>query len=71
MKPAPRKRKATTTETLHVVTNVFEHGNFSRQMLEKKDYVGVSKGVHKPLPVYFSMFESVCNLQEFYATFRK
>ena len=26
---------------------LFEHGNFSRYMLEKKDYVGVSKGVHK------------------------
>ena len=29
-KPAPKKGKATTTETLHLVTNVFEDGNFSR-----------------------------------------
>ena len=29
-KPAPKKGKAITTETLHLVTNVFEDGNFSR-----------------------------------------
>ena len=46
-KPAPKKGKAITTETLHLVTNVFEDDNFSRQVLEKEDYVSVSKGVHK------------------------
>ena len=45
--PAPKNGKAITTETLHLVTNVFEDDNFSRQVLEKKDYVSVSKGVHK------------------------
>ena len=29
-KPAPKKGKAITTETLHLVTNVFEDENFSR-----------------------------------------
>ena len=29
-KPAPKKGKAITTETLHLVTNVYEDGNFSR-----------------------------------------
>ena len=29
-KPAPKKGKAITTETLHLVTNVFEGDNFSR-----------------------------------------
>ena len=29
-KPAPIKGKAITTETLHLVTNVFEDDNFSR-----------------------------------------
>ena len=29
-KPAPKKGKASTTETLHLVTNVFEDDNFSR-----------------------------------------
>ena len=29
-KPAPKKGKAITTETLHLVTNVFEDDNFSR-----------------------------------------
>ena len=42
-----KKGKAIITETLHLVTNVFEDDNFSRQMLEKKDFVNVSKGVHK------------------------
>ena len=43
-----KKGKSIITETLHLVTNVFEDDNFSRQVLEKKDYVSVSKGVHKP-----------------------
>ena len=29
-KPSPKKRKTTTTETLHLVTNVYEDGNLSR-----------------------------------------
>ena len=29
-KPAPKKGKALSTETLHLVTNVFEDDNFSR-----------------------------------------
>ena len=46
-KPAPKKGRAISTETLHLVANVFEGGNFRRQVLEKTYYVGVSKGVHK------------------------
>ena len=42
-----KKGKSIITETLHLVTNVFEDDNFSRQVLEKKDYVSVSKGGHK------------------------
>ena len=29
-KPAPKKGKTITTETLHLVTNVYEDANFSR-----------------------------------------
>ena len=29
-KPAPKKGRAISTETLHLVTNVFEGGNFRR-----------------------------------------
>ena len=29
-KPAPKKAKTINTETLHLVTNVYEDGNFSR-----------------------------------------
>ena len=43
----PKKGKAIITETLHLVANVFEDDNFIRQVFEKKDYVSVSKGVHK------------------------
>ena len=42
-----KKGKTITTETLYLVTNVYEDDNFSRQVPEKKDYVSVSKGVHK------------------------
>ena len=38
-KPALKKGKTITTETLHLVRNVYEDG--------KKDYVSVSKGEHK------------------------
>ena len=47
VKPAAKKGKTVTTETLRLVTNVYEDENFSRQGPEKKDYVSVSKGVHK------------------------
>ena len=54
-----KKGKPIIIETLHLVTNVFEDDNVSRQVLEKKDHVSVSKGGHKN-----------CNLQEFYTTFK-
>ena len=59
--PAPKKGKTITTETLHLVTNVYEDGNFSRQVPEKKDYVIMSKGVHNQ---NFATCTSLCNLQE-------
>ena len=36
-------------------------------MLEKKDYVSVSKGVHKKTAIC----KSLCNLQEFYTAFKE
>ena len=50
-----KKGKTITTETLHLVTNVYEDDNFSRYVPEKKDYVSASKGVHK---------QKLCNLQK-------
>ena len=61
-----KKRKA-ITETLHLVTNVFEDDNFSIQVLENKDYVSVSKRVHKQK----LQIASLCNLQEFYTAFKE
>ena len=46
-KPAPKNGKTITTETLHLVTNVYEDHNFSMQVPEEKYYLSVSKGVHK------------------------
>ena len=43
----PKKEKTMTTETLHQETNFYEDDNFSKQVSEKKDYIGVSKGVQK------------------------
>ena len=54
-KPAAKKRKTITTETVHLVTNIYEDDNFSRWVPEKKDYVSVSKGLHK---------QKLCNLQK-------
>ena len=66
-KPAPKKRK-TITETLHLVTKVYEDDNFSRQVSEKKDYVSVSKGVHKQK---LDNLQKSCNLQELYTAFKE
>ena len=62
-----KKGKAIITETFHLVTNDFEEESFSRQVLEKKDYVSGSKGRHKKRT---STCKSVCNLQEFFTAFR-
>ena len=46
-KSAPEKGKTITTETLHLVANVYEDDNFSSYAPEKKEYFSVSKGVDK------------------------
>ena len=56
-KPAPNKGKTITSETLHLVTNVYEDDNSRRYLPKKKDYVNVSKGVHK---------QKLCNPQNFF-----
>ena len=61
-KPAPKKGKNITTESLHLVTNVYEDDNFSRWVPEKKDYVSVSREVHK---------QKLGNLQELYTAFKE
>ena len=67
-KPASRKGKTITTETLHLVTSVYEDDNFSRKVPEKKDYVSVNKGVHNQ---NFATCKSLCNLQELYTAFKE
>ena len=54
-KPALKKGKTITTETIHLVTKVYEDGNFSRQVPEKKEYISVSKGVPE---------QKLCKLQK-------
>ena len=41
-KAGPKKGKTITTETLHLLINVYEDDNFSRKVPEKKEYVSVS-----------------------------
>ena len=67
-KPAPKKENTITTETLHLVTSVYEDDNFSRKVPEKKDYVSVNKGVHNQ---NFATCKSLCNLQELYTAFKE
>ena len=45
-KPAPKIGKTIINDTLNLVTNVYEDGNFSKEVPEKKDYFSVSRGVH-------------------------
>ena len=52
-----KKGKTITTETLYLLPNAYKNYNFSRQVPEKKDYVSVSRGVHK---------QKLCNLQKFW-----
>ena len=47
---------------LYLVTNVFEDDNFSRKVLERKDWVSVSKT---------ATCKILCNLQEFNAAFQE
>ena len=49
VKIASKKGKTITTDTIHLVTNVYEDDNFFSKP-EKKQYVSVSKGVHKQKP---------------------
>ena len=53
-----KKGKFITTETLHLLLNVYEDANVSRQVPENKDYFSVRKGVHKKL----------CSLQKVFVT---
>ena len=55
--------KTVTTETLLLVTNVYEDDNFSRQVHERKDYVSVSNGVREQ--------KLLCNFQELYTAFKE
>ena len=50
-----KKGKSITTETLDLVTNVYEDDNFNRQVPQNKDYASVSKAVHN---------QKLCNLQK-------
>ena len=46
-KPVPKKGQNITTETLHLVTNVYEDDDFSSQVPEKKDHVSVREYIIK------------------------
>ena len=61
--------KTITNETTHLVTNVYEDDNFSRQVPGKKIYVSVSKGV--PKQKLCNLKKSLCNLQELYTAFKE
>ena len=70
LKPAPKKGKTVTTETIRLVTSVYKDDNFIRQVTEKKDYVSVTKGAQY-INKNFATCKSLCNLQELYAAFEE
>ena len=67
-KPVPKRGKTITTETFHLVTNVYEDDSFSKYVTEKKDYVSLSKEVHKK---NFGTSKNLCNSQILYTVFKE
>ena len=57
--------KAIPQETIDLVIGMYEDDEFSRQMPGKKDYVSISKGIHKQKRLI------LCNLKELYAAFKE
>ena len=69
-KPAPKKGKTITTETLHLVTNVYEDGNFSR-CLKRTTMLVHKQGVKKYMNKNFAIRKGLRNLEELYTAFKE
>ena len=66
--PAPKKGKSITTETLHLVTNVYEDGNFSRTCLKRKT---ILVWVREYIIKNFVTCKSLYSFPELYTTFKE
>ena len=63
--PNPRHGKSLPEDIRTLVINFFEDDEFSRLMPGKKDYVSISKNVHKQRRLI------LCNLKEVYSAFKQ
>ena len=66
-KPAPKIGKTNTTETLHLLPNVYEDDNFSRKAPEKKGYVSVKEYINKNI----ATCKSLSNSQKLFTAFKE
>ena len=64
-KPSPKRGKKLSPETIELVLQLYEDDEYSRQMPGKKDYVSISKGVHKQKRLVLN------NLHELYTAFKE
>ena len=66
-KPAPKKGKTITTETLYLFTNSYKDDNLCRCLERKSMLVWVKKYINKN----FATCKSLCNLQWLYTAFKE
>ena len=63
-KHVPKKGKTLPQETLDLVQSLYEDDECSRQLPGKKDFVSISRNVHKQKQLV------LCNLSELHSAFR-
>ena len=63
-KHVPKKGKTLPQETLDLVQSFYEDDECSRQLPGKKDFVSISRNVHKQKQLI------LCNLSELHSAFR-
>ena len=66
--PGIEKGKTITTETVHLVTNVYEDDNFSS--MKRKTMLVHKQGVKMCVNKNFAACRDLCNLQELYTAFK-
>ena len=66
-KSAPKIGKTNTTETIHLLPNVYEDDNFSRKVPGKKGYVSVKECINKNI----ATCKSLSNSQKLFTAFKE
>ena len=64
-KPEPKRGKSLSAETLTLIEAFYNDDQYTRQLPGKKDYVSISKNIHKQKRFI------LCNLRELYLAFKE